>query len=598
MDEEECKFILCVLQTQMGKTFTAINRILTEIEQDVELGRSIHMVFTMNTLLNNSQFAKRLEAVEDTYGKGSVCVFASNYTGKYTHAKTLNGLQGLCYIKTKCPRVVVMCSNTRRYEDGVEFLKIIDQNNHHLYRAFAYYDELHKYISENLRTQIEEIDHLDIVKGIIALTATPDNIFKDSGFWSKLRLIKLDDLKDSNYAGYKDMIFNCVDDFFMKPYVRPKRFDYDASDQQIIGFIRHVLDRYPEILQDGSRSFIPAHIRRSGHNIVRDLIFQQNKNSVVIVINGYEKTLQFKDGIGNIKTLLLDSKDEEVCEIIAKLVFKHGLESRPIVYTGHICVGMGQTLTHKSLGSFTSAIFGHMDLTNDELYQLFGRITGRIKDWDTYVQTQVYCPTTLMHRCHVMEECAINISREYNGDEITQEMYREPMHDMPGGEAAIENIRISKTRQPKKPKKPKLDILYRIYSNVSDLQKACDLFKYNYVPTNDNEKGLKETSLNKKKCVATLQKAIDKVPTAYGTHEGKTGYRVYYPCYEDITKKETLRFVFIIRPVTNPEDPEPNPHDVEALERKKQELQDKNQELQEKINQLDLMCPSLMFPSS
>jgi hypothetical protein len=104
---------------------------------------------------------------------------------------------------------------------------------------------------------------------------------------------------------------------------------------------------------------------------------------------------------------------------------------------------MGQTLTHKLLGSFTSAIFGHLDLTNDEIYQLFGRITGRIKEWgDKYVQTQVYCPTAIMHRCIVMEECARNMACEHNGDVVSQEDYREPMNNMGDkGKSAIENIR-------------------------------------------------------------------------------------------------------------------------------------------------------------
>ena len=91
--EQVCKFILCILLTQFGKTFTAINRIITEIEQDEEFGRSVHIVFTMNTLLNNEQFAKRLETIENTYGKGSICVFASKYDGKYKHVKNRLELQ-------------------------------------------------------------------------------------------------------------------------------------------------------------------------------------------------------------------------------------------------------------------------------------------------------------------------------------------------------------------------------------------------------------------------------------------------------------------------------------------------------------------------
>jgi hypothetical protein len=108
--EQACKFILCVLLTQLGKTFTAINRILTEIEQDDEFGRSIHIVFTMNTLLNNKQFAKRLQTIENTYGRGSICVFASKYDGKYIHVRNRAELQGLCLDETTCPRVVGMCS--------------------------------------------------------------------------------------------------------------------------------------------------------------------------------------------------------------------------------------------------------------------------------------------------------------------------------------------------------------------------------------------------------------------------------------------------------------------------------------------------------
>jgi hypothetical protein len=464
--EQACKFILCVLFTQLGKKFTAINRIITEIEQDDEFGRSIHIVFTMNTLLNNKQFAKRLETIENTYGKGSICIFSSKYDGRYKHVKDRLQLQGLCADETTCPRVVVMCSNSRRYDDGVEFLKVIDKNKINIYRAFAYYDELHNYISDNLRYQIENIHMLEIVRGIIALTASPDKIWKSSGFWSKLRLIHLDNFNDSNYAGYNDMIFNCVDDFFVQPYIRPKPFDFNELDKQTIGFISHVLDKYPEIIRENTRTFIPAHIRRIGHNDVRDLVFNINSSVVVVMINGFEKTLQYKDSLGNTKTIPLSSDDEEICETISRMIIKHGLQRRPIVITGFLCVGMGQTLIHKLLGSFTSAIFGHLDLTNDEIYQLFGRITGRIKDWeDKYIQTEVYCPTIIMHRCNVMEECARNMACDHNGDVVTQEDYREPMNEMGDiGKCAIENIRKVKDRQIKY-KAEDRDKQYRVFES-------------------------------------------------------------------------------------------------------------------------------------
>jgi hypothetical protein len=447
--EETSKFILCVLMTQMGKTFTAISKILTVIKQDYEMGRSIHVVFTMNTLLNNKQFAKRLETIEKTYGTGSICVFSSKYDGKYKHVKDRLQLLGLCADEATCPRVVVMCSNHTRYDDGVKFIKVLDKNNIGITRVFAYYDELHKYINPSLRLQIEELHNLDIIKGITALTASPDKIFEDVGFWSKIRLIQLDDFSDKNYVGYKDMIFNCLDDFYESPYIRPHPFDFEVMDAQTLGFIENVLKKFPEILGDDTRSFIPAHIRRIGHNAVRDLVFKIKNNAVVVVLNGFEKTLQYNDSFGNKKTLALTSCDEEVCETISKLVLHHNLAHRPIVITGLLCVGMGQTLTHKSLGSFTSAIFGHMDLTNDDIYQLFGRITGRMKDWGSkYIETQVYCPTTIMNRCIVMEECARNMASDHNGEVVSQETYREPMSELGDiGKSAIDNIRTQKKKK-------------------------------------------------------------------------------------------------------------------------------------------------------
>ena len=54
-----CKFLLCVLLTQFGKTFTTVGRITDEIKRDEEYGRSIHLVWTMNTLLNNEQVSNR-----------------------------------------------------------------------------------------------------------------------------------------------------------------------------------------------------------------------------------------------------------------------------------------------------------------------------------------------------------------------------------------------------------------------------------------------------------------------------------------------------------------------------------------------------------
>jgi hypothetical protein len=48
----------------------------------------------------------------------------------------------------------------------------------------------------------------------------------------------------------------------MDPYKRPHPFDFDEIDKQIVGFVDNILKKYPKILENNTRSFIPAHIRR------------------------------------------------------------------------------------------------------------------------------------------------------------------------------------------------------------------------------------------------------------------------------------------------------------------------------------------------
>jgi len=420
------KFQLCVLRTQFGKTFISIKVIKDEISNDIELGKGIHIIFTMNTLLNNKQFAKRLGEIEDVR-KDSICVFSSKYSGSYIHVKNIHELKGRFSDddETTYPSIILMCSNNKRFKDGIEFIEFIDKSKRNIHRIFVYFDELHEYIdNKKLRDRIESIDKLGKVKKILALTASPDKLWNNSesnsDYWSNIKLIKLSDLSHANYVGVNDIIFNCVDEFFSDQ-------DSIGKNKQTVEYIEYILDKYPKILGEGSFSFIPGKKQRSSHNAIRDLVFKKNEKAVVFLINGVEKSCKFKDHSDKEITIPLISNNEELCETISRIVIKNNLQNRPKIITGLLCVSMGQTLTHKTIGSFTTAILSHLDLTNDEIYQLFGRVTGRLKDWDTYKQTQIYCPTIIMNRCKIMEECAKNMIEEYNGEVVSQEDYRKPI---------------------------------------------------------------------------------------------------------------------------------------------------------------------------
>jgi hypothetical protein len=104
----------------MGKTFIIINHIKENLLNDNTEGRSLHIVFTMNTLLNNKQFSNRLECINNDYGTNSICVFSSIYKGPYGHANNFTNL--VKYTENHMPRIIIACSNKTRFSNCFNFI--------------------------------------------------------------------------------------------------------------------------------------------------------------------------------------------------------------------------------------------------------------------------------------------------------------------------------------------------------------------------------------------------------------------------------------------------------------------------------------------
>ena len=423
------KFSLCVLMTQFGKTFVAIDKILQRLEED---HTCLHVVYTMNTLLNNAQFANRLSSVEEAHGKGSVVVFSSKYNGSFTHATSKTMLEQL--VSHHRPKVVVMCSNHKRFKDGFEWVCGV-KNAFPDMAVHMIYDELHYYIKKSIRKQIEYLHELPHIHSILALTATPKSIIQKRGMWSRLKLVVHEHVSLENYVRLEDMKVHNVDDFFMTPYIKPHFLNFEMMDDETIGFMEHVIDANPDILAPGTRVFLPGHVRRQGHISVRDLVLDRCPSAVIVIINAKDKSLVYTENDAIVKVSIA-SNEVEVSERIGQILEERNLMDRTVVVTGFMCVGMGQTLAHKSFGNFTHAIISHMNISNASVYQLFGRLTGRMKHWDVYQQTKLFCPTTISNRIKVMEECAFSM---FTKEEITQPIYRQPIHEMPEGADVLEN---------------------------------------------------------------------------------------------------------------------------------------------------------------
>lgn len=428
------KFHLCVMPTQFGKTNTSINEIKkqSEFEEKVDdekveyssIGRFteqvdsnnenvLHIICTMNTILGNAQFSKRLEVLMDMYGNDSVVIFNSqkNKNIKCEHVSTVRELLGLMYTPRKF-RAVIMCSNSKRFGDLEELIKQLNQHRNGLSKVCLYFDEIHKYLNDKLRRQIEQIHDLDIVSYILGLTATPKN-FWNEGKWSRIKIFDNKNITDKNYCHTSDMIW------IHKESVQENKQNWAISYASEI----FQTPEFNNLLVSDSKIFVPADKSRKSHDDMKNLILKNYPHAAVIVLNGKEKTINFDE-----RTIILETKTDEINNEIFRKIKEYHLERRPIFYTGHICVGMGQTLVNQNLGNFDAAILSHIELSDDDIYQLFGRLTGRMKDWKKYKKTNIFCPKKIMDICTLMEKCAFNMLFK-NGETVSKNDYLAPMNN-------------------------------------------------------------------------------------------------------------------------------------------------------------------------
>ena len=465
------KFSLLVVSCQFGKTYLTVKQIQKHIDEDKEFlvggdgnfvfnngsivtkGQSLHIIFTMNTLLNNMQFSVRVKNIEDKYGVGSVCVVSSKYSGEYKHVRTEAILYRALKKDTKI-RVIIMCTNLKRTKDGVSIIQKLNDDlvKDHLSaikRVFVYYDELHYYINSNkLRSGIELIHDLPIVKEIIGITATPLNIWTDeTGRWARLNVYHLDDFNTENYVGFNNLEYEYQDDYFLEDCEQPNKIDLKGQKEYLLGFIDHCLEKCSSILDKGNRVFIPAQVALATHFAVRDHIHKKNQEVVVIMINGIEKNITFyaNKKANRVTTIdIIPAKGEELCDTISRVLNREDLLSRAIVYTGFLCISMGQTLVNSTIGSFTHSILCHVGLSNCEMYQLAGRLNGRMLNWDTYAKTVVFCPTVIKNIIIDMEKCAFGMAA----------LAQSPEKMNASRSDYIENMSDDTQENNRKPKKP------------------------------------------------------------------------------------------------------------------------------------------------
>ena len=453
---------LCCLPTQYGKTFIATNYASKRIQEDSLYGKSMHIIVTMDNLLNNAQTALRFNSMlqDNPDMNGKVAIMSCKKMSKdFAHISSMKKLQAL----TVLPQILVVCNNHRQLPHIQQIVSQFTPDSD-VKRIFLYFDELHKYIKLS-RSCIETLLLNPIVTNIIGLTATPATIWSDDpdSPWYTLKMLPQPVKEMSpDYNGTKCMDFAIIDTEEVSQYesefLEEIVSQLSTADQDdyidCLRFIEYTLNKdSSDILAPNTMTFIPAASFCHTHRFVRKLVFHLCPQAVIVLINGTEKTLSYRNDELALVTVKL-SDNREISDGVTQILVSNDIDrTRPIVFTGYICLGMGQTLVNKELGSFTSAIFGKTNMSNEDMYQLFGRVTGRMRSWPSYRKTTVYCSEIFKSTCTTMELLSTNLIENHNDGIVTRNNYFEPVNDP----AFLDNMKSQADKKEKRKKKNMLD---------------------------------------------------------------------------------------------------------------------------------------------
>lgn len=412
----ENKLKMIVRKVQSGKTYI--------LAEDIENDKTdtIHIIFTMNTILATEQLLVRLPT-----NNIIVCNSSNKHTKtdtfQYYHAKNCEEIMNYL-IEEPNIKCIVMCSNDNKMAKLMP--KLFTKFNRDIYlqnkKIKIHVDEAHQYINliksdDTVRSWYDTTN----VSEIILYSASPLNLWDQSKNWKNdkpsifysIYVIDVEAERNiinvSTYFGVKDLdctninkdsienIIMCANlsckipdnviSIFRKHSLKHKQsigkqFSYNfylesdklspllGKEYEYLCYIKVIL---PELIVNKdifSYTFIPGYSRCVTHYMICELIIAIYPNSNIIIINGQFMGLYINaDNIIEYSDDLNDGVElYEPAQKIECLI--RGRRNKPTFVTGFMCLNMSVTLINESLGNFDNSVMCHSHCSIEMVYQL------------------------------------------------------------------------------------------------------------------------------------------------------------------------------------------------------------------------------------
>ena len=155
----------------------------------------------------------------------------------------------------------------------------------------------------------------------------------------------------------------------------------DNAGGSCVDFVSEVLSSRRELIQPGTKWYIPAERRKKSHDAVFRLCV--GHGMAVFIVNGDGLTLE-RPGMASVT----EEKVEELNKQIMKMYTDYGLHKFAVAITGNICVSRGISIMSPDF------IFDYGILSTyknkAEASQSAGRLKGNIKGWANYKPPTVF----------------------------------------------------------------------------------------------------------------------------------------------------------------------------------------------------------------
>lgn len=387
---------------QSGKTFTKLTEIKNLISVDEEGNRSIHLIFTDNSILQTIQLKDRIKPFltdresEDFIEENKFVVIT--FSSKSSKCSKLESL--LPFLKKDKTKIIISCANITRFNDMDILVNSLKK-----YYFYIWIDEADKSISNKFSIIINEWLTLKQVKKMTFITATPEDLLKVYG---DIEMINIREAYDRGlYHRFIDSDIKIVE--LNKVEKEEGKEEDFIINSKTVQYARQILNEIGRA-ENNSKWFIPANHRMDTHDEMAIMLLEEF-GFTIVVINGNGKLLYLPKISEPIKIDEIIDTSSEVSKWLAQLYIEYVPKSTPFALTGKLCLGRGITLSSPDL-IFTHAIFPPVLTGRSSSYQLAGRMSGNMKKWKGYKPPIIYC-TLKFYECIIaMEEAAIKITED------------------------------------------------------------------------------------------------------------------------------------------------------------------------------------------